>query len=46
LGAGDAGFLLVYAPDGRREAVCRALGEYKAFDVNFDPIGTAIIYSD
>ncbi|VWX61100.1 GHMP kinase [Burkholderiales bacterium 8X] len=46
LGAGDSGFLLVYAPDEARAAVCEALGEYTAYDVRFDPIGTTIIYSD
>jgi D-glycero-alpha-D-manno-heptose-7-phosphate kinase len=46
LGAGDSGFLLVYAPDDSRERVCAALSEYKAYDVRFDPIGTTIIYSD
>lgn len=46
LGAGDAGFLLVYVPDGVRDSVCAALDEYKAYDVRIDPIGTTIIYSD
>jgi D-glycero-alpha-D-manno-heptose-7-phosphate kinase len=46
LGAGDAGFLLVYAPDEARASVCEALSEYRAYDVRFDPIGTTIIYSD
>ena len=46
LGAGDAGFLLVYAPGGAREHVCAALPECKAYDVRFDPIGATIIYSD
>lgn len=46
LGAGDAGFLLVYAPGDARERVTAALSDCKAYDVRFDPIGTAIIYSD
>jgi D-glycero-alpha-D-manno-heptose-7-phosphate kinase len=46
LGAGDSGFLLVYAPDDARAQVCAALAEYRAYDVRFDPIGTSIIYSD
>jgi D-glycero-alpha-D-manno-heptose-7-phosphate kinase len=46
LGAGDSGFLLVYAPGGARQHVCAALPEYKAYDVRFDPIGATIIYSD
>ncbi len=46
LGAGDSGFLLVYAPDEARASVCEALKDYRAYDVRFDPIGTTIIYSD
>jgi D-glycero-alpha-D-manno-heptose-7-phosphate kinase len=46
LGAGDSGFLLVYAPDDARARVSAALSDYKAYDVRFDPIGTTIIYSD
>jgi D-glycero-alpha-D-manno-heptose-7-phosphate kinase len=46
LGAGDSGFLLVYAPDEARAAVCEALAEYKAYDVRFDSLGSTIIYSD
>lgn len=46
LGAGDTGFLLVYAPDDARPRVCAALSDYKAYDVRFDPIGSTIIYSD
>lgn len=46
LGAGGSGFLLVYAPDGAREAVIKALPECKPYDVRIDPIGATIIYSD
>jgi len=46
LGAGDSGFLLVYAPDEAGQPVREALSEYRAYDVGFDPIGTSIIYSD
>jgi D-glycero-alpha-D-manno-heptose-7-phosphate kinase len=46
LGAGDSGFLLVYAPQGTREDICAALPDCKAYDVRFDPIGATIIYSD
>lgn len=46
LGAGSAGFLLVHAPGDTRAAVIAALGEYKAYDVRFDMVGTSIIYSD
>ena len=45
LGAGDAGFLLVYAPDCGG-AVREALNEYRAYDVTLDPVGTSIIYAD
>jgi D-glycero-alpha-D-manno-heptose-7-phosphate kinase len=46
LGAGDSGFLLVYAPDDAGGHVRDALSEYRAHNVRFDPIGTSIIYSD
>ncbi len=46
LGAGQAGFLLVYAPGEARARVVAALPEFRAYDVRFDPIGTTIIYSD
>ncbi|WP_247816979.1 GHMP kinase [Bradyrhizobium sp. 40] len=46
LGAGSAGFLLVYAPDGARDSVCTALSEYRPYDVRLDPIGTTIVYSE
>jgi D-glycero-alpha-D-manno-heptose-7-phosphate kinase len=46
LGAGDSGFLLVYAPDEAGENVRDALGEFRAYDVTLDSIGTSIIYSD
>jgi D-glycero-alpha-D-manno-heptose-7-phosphate kinase len=46
LGAGDCGFLLVYAPDGAQQSVREALVDYRAYNVRFDSIGTTIIYSD
>ena len=46
LGAGSAGFLLVYAPGDARAAVVAALSEYRAYGVRFDMVGTSIIYSD
>ncbi len=46
LGAGDSGFLLVYAPGDAREAVIATLADYRCYDVRLDPIGTTIIYSD
>ncbi len=45
LGAGNSGFLLVYAPDDARARVCAALSEFKPYNVRFDPVGTIIIYS-
>lgn len=46
LGAGDAGFLLLYAPDEAKEQVTAELADFTPYGVCFDPIGTAIIYSD
>lgn len=46
LGAGDSGFLLLYAPDEAGERVRDELREYRAYDVRLDSIGTSIIYSD
>lgn len=46
LGAGGAGFLLVYAPGGAREAVVEALREYPCHKVEVDTAGASIIYSD
>jgi D-glycero-alpha-D-manno-heptose-7-phosphate kinase len=46
LGAGDSGFLLVYAPDEAGERVRAALSKCRVYGVRFDPIGTSIIYSD
>jgi D-glycero-alpha-D-manno-heptose-7-phosphate kinase len=46
LGAGGAGFLLVYCPGNTREAVVDALSNYPAHDVFVDDAGSTIIYSD
>ena len=46
LGAGQAGFLLAYAPDGAREEIIAALPDHPAYDVSIDTIGTTIIYSN
>ena len=46
LGAGGAGFLLVYAPGDAMESVRQELAEFKVYDVTIDQIGTTIIYSD
>jgi D-glycero-alpha-D-manno-heptose-7-phosphate kinase len=46
LGAGGAGFLLLYAPGAARDAVVEALGEYESHPVLVDTAGSTIIYSD
>jgi D-glycero-alpha-D-manno-heptose-7-phosphate kinase len=46
LGAGDSGFLLVYAPDDARDRVIAALPDCKPHPVRLDAMGTTIIYSD
>ncbi len=46
LGAGDGGFLLVYAPGEARDRVTAALPDCRRYDVRFDMTGTTIIYSD
>jgi D-glycero-alpha-D-manno-heptose-7-phosphate kinase len=45
LGAGDSGFLLVYAPDEAQARVRAALSDLRPYDVRIDPIGSTIIYS-
>jgi D-glycero-alpha-D-manno-heptose-7-phosphate kinase len=46
LGAGGAGFLLVYAPNGARESVIEALRQYPFHRVEIDTAGASIIYAD
>jgi D-glycero-alpha-D-manno-heptose-7-phosphate kinase len=46
LGAGRAGFLLFYAPGDARHAIVEELAEFTAHDVQIDPAGSVIIYSD
>jgi D-glycero-alpha-D-manno-heptose-7-phosphate kinase len=46
LGAGGAGFLLVYVPDGDVANVARALPEFQMHPVRVDTAGSTIIYSD
>lgn len=46
LGAGGSGFLLVYTPNGAREEVVAALGEFEAHPIHLDTAGSTIIYSD
>ena len=44
LGAGGGGFLLLYAPPEKHEAIRRALPELKATPFKFEPEGSKIIY--
>lgn len=44
LGAGGCGFLLLYCPLERQDAVRRELAELKPFPVRFDMEGTRVIY--
>ncbi len=44
LGAGGGGFLLLYAPKSKHEAIEHALPELKKVDFNFDPEGSKIVY--
>jgi D-glycero-alpha-D-manno-heptose-7-phosphate kinase len=46
LGAGGAGFLLFYTPDGDRERLEAALPEFTMHRVYMDTAGSTIIYSD
>jgi D-glycero-alpha-D-manno-heptose-7-phosphate kinase len=42
-GAGGGGFLLVYAPPFRQDAVRRALREVKELPFQFEPDGTKVV---
>ncbi|MCR4902958.1 MAG: GHMP kinase, partial [Butyrivibrio sp.] len=46
LGAGGGGFLMMYVPKDKQEAVTNALSEYRKFDMKFDPQGSRIIFYD
>jgi D-glycero-alpha-D-manno-heptose-7-phosphate kinase len=46
LGAGGAGFLLVYAPANAHDAVIESLQDFNLHRVNIDESGASIIYSD
>jgi D-glycero-alpha-D-manno-heptose-7-phosphate kinase len=46
LGAGRAGFLLLYAPGQARSSVIEELAEFTPHDLQVDPSGSVIIYSD
>lgn len=44
-GAGGGGFLLMYAPEGRREAVREALGELRELPFAFERDGSKVIFN-
>ena len=46
LGAGGGGFLLLYVPAERREAVRQALSGYREIRFRFEPAGSQIIFYD
>lgn len=44
LGAGAGGFLMLYAPQERHEAICTALPELRHVPISFEPLGSRIIF--
>jgi len=46
LGAGGGGFLLLYVPPDRQQAVRRILSAYREVPFQFEPEGSHIIFSD
>jgi len=44
-GAGGGGFLLIYCPDGRRQAVREALGQLQELPFRFEPEGSKVIFN-
>ena len=46
LGAGGGGFLMMYVPKDKQEAVTNALSDYRKFDMKFDSQGSRIIFYD
>jgi D-glycero-alpha-D-manno-heptose-7-phosphate kinase len=44
-GAGGGGFLLVYCPDGRRQAVREALHNLRELPFRFEPDGSKVIFN-
>ncbi|QXX76660.1 GHMP kinase [Methylovirgula sp. HY1] len=44
LGAGAGGFLMFYAPQERHRNIIQALGELRLIDIDFDPLGSRIIF--
>lgn len=46
LGAGGGGFMLLYVPKARQDAVREALQEYRYIAFRFDPAGSRIVFTD
>ena len=46
LGAGGGGFMLLYVPAHKQNAVKEALSAYRHIDFKFDPLGTRILFTD
>lgn len=46
LGAGGGGFMLLYVPGERQEAVRAALHGYRLVDFRFEPFGSRIVFVD
>jgi len=44
-GAGGGGFMLIYCPDGRRQAVRQALHGMRELPFRFEPDGTKVIFN-
>jgi D-glycero-alpha-D-manno-heptose-7-phosphate kinase len=44
LGAGAGGFLMLYAPKERHEAIASALNMLRRIDIGFEPLGSRIIF--
>ena len=45
LGAGGRGFLLLYAPEERHEAIRQSVSNLKEVDFSFTPVGSQIIFT-
>ncbi len=46
LGAGGGGFMLLYVPEECQDKVRKGLADYREVELNFDPQGSRIIFSD
>lgn len=46
LGAGGGGFMLLYAPKNKQQAVCEALHQYRKVEFQFEASGSRIVFSD